>query len=129
MSDAPTQPSITAAVLGRTVTIVRESGTIGHGTLRAFRVREFPGLIPLLAHEERLIERSLGVAEGNLVEGNDPITPDSYDALARAFHEINAPFFNACARKVGIFQMVNGPAVQQAMADAMRKGPSNSASG
>lgn len=123
----------TATVLGRPVVLTKESGQQVTLTLRAFKVREFNELLPLLGNEVALIEHALGVQRGSLADGDDPIRPDSYDGLAGQFRELNRPFFSYCTRQTQLLNQVQGKtaerAMERALATALERSLSSSAAG
>lgn len=119
----------TQTILGRRLTLRHESGRTTAVTLRPIRVREFTDLMGLLGREMTMIERSLGVADGSLADGEDPIAPDSYEELAIAFQELNAPFFGYCARQTRLVNQIQGKAAERALATALERSLSASAAG
>jgi hypothetical protein len=109
----------TATVLGLPFLLTKESGLQATLTLRAFKVREFNELLPLLGNEVALIEHALGVQRGSLAEGDDPVSPESYDELAGKFRELNRPFFSYCTRQTQLLNQVQGKTAERAMERAL----------
>jgi hypothetical protein len=109
----------TATVLGLPFLLTKESGLQVTLTLRAFKVREFNELLPLLGNEVALIETALNVQRGSLAGGDDPIHPDSYDELAGKFRELNRPFFSYCTRQTQLLNQVQGKTAERAMERAL----------
>lgn len=109
----------TATVLGLPILLTKESGLQVTMTLRAFRVREFNDLLPLLGNEVALIEHALDVQRGSLAEGEDPVSPASYDELATKFRELNRPFFAFCARQIQTLNQAQGKTAERAMEKAL----------
>ena len=127
--NSSTKPSPTETVLGRRITITKESGATVDLTLRAFRVREFNELMPLLGNEPALIEKALDVSRGALVDGADPILPESYEALAECFHQLNQPFFAYCTRQSRLMSQVQGKTLERALTTALERTLSSSGAG
>ena len=127
--DTQKTPHSTQTVLGQSVTISFESGRMVTMNLRQIRVREFAEAMPILGNEAALIEMALGVARGSLLADADPITPESYDALAEAFHALNRPFFAYCTRQSRLVSQVQGKTLERALTAALERSLSNSAVG
>lgn len=129
----PQTTTTTDAVLGMPLQLTFESGRTTDVTLVAIRVRDFNDYRALLGKEPELIERCLGVLKGTLTDGEDPITPASYNELATRFHQLNAPFFDFCARQGELLSRVQGretgQALERALMAVMRENLSNSGAG
>lgn len=113
------------ALLGAPVTLTFQhlkTGELRHAEMRlkAFRVREYPELMPKFMEETTLIERALGVAAGAVFDRPDEeITPESYELLAATLRRVCHGFFAYAGRQMELVNKLPGRLVNAALSSAL----------